>query len=149
MLIIYLPVLLLVMALVIDVGLLAITRSKIQAAADFGALAGAQNLNLEALQEGMIILDERMAKKDALRWTEENILRNLHPFISDQYLDISINVYNASAGIGLYDYHTGRIIYDPTVCVVIEAKHHFYFVHGIFGDQDIVVHADASVLTKD
>ena len=149
MFVIYLPVLMLIMALVIDVGLLAITRNKLQTAADFGALAGAQNLDLQELQEGTIILNRNAATKDAIRWAEENALRNLHSFIADRDLRIVANVYNASTENTYYDNHTGRIVTDPTVCVLIEAVHHFYFIHGVFGEQKIVVHADASVLTKE
>ena len=149
MFIIYLPVLLMIMALVIDVGLLIVIRNKLQAAADFGALAGAQNLNVQALQEGSIILDDSSAKRDATEWAEENVLRNLHPFMERLDLIITARVYNGSAANTLYDWHTGRAINDPTVCIVIEAVHQFYFIHGVFGDQWITVHADASVMTKE
>jgi uncharacterized membrane protein len=137
------------MALVIDVGFLAVVRNKMQAAADFGALAGVQNLNLEALQEGSIVLDSYAAKKDAKRWTEENVFRNLHPFIDAKDLEVSIKVHNSYPDKISYDCYNGRMISVPTVCVMIESDHQFYFIHGVFGKQKIVVHADASVLTKD
>jgi uncharacterized membrane protein len=149
MFIIYLPILLLITAMVIDVGLLIVSRNKLQAAADFAALAGAQNLDLEALQDGVIVLSESSARADAIRWARENTFRNLHTTLDESNLHVYVRVYNASDNLSLFDNHTGRKLRDPTVCVVIEAVHQFHFIHGVFGEQRIKVHADASVLTKE
>ena len=149
LLVIFLPVLLLIMALVIDVGLLATARNNLQAAADMGALAAAQNLDLKELQVGEIVILEKEAIKDGKLWTEENLFRNLPNLIECDETIVKVKVYNGSADRFMYDQYSGRRLEDPTVCIVIEASHKFYFIHGVFGKQKIIVHADASVLKRD
>ncbi len=120
MVVIMLPLFLLSLALVLDVGLLFITRTQAQAAVDMGALAGVQELDWDAAARGVLQLRPEEAERSAKEWTLRNLeaLRRARPGPGDVF--IKVEVYNASPDQPMTVRGTGRVISTPTVRV--EAK---------------------------
>ncbi|HHW27406.1 MAG TPA: hypothetical protein GXX23_08780 [Firmicutes bacterium] len=69
----FLPVAVLVVGLVCDLGTVFCVRKLVQAACDLGALAGVQELDWELLAEGIVAIDEASARRVAIAIAEENL----------------------------------------------------------------------------
>ncbi len=148
MVVLLLPVMIMIMGLVVDLGILVMYRGIAQSAADLGALAAAQNLNVERLEAGVIEINVKEAKADAIRWVEHNMHLNMPHLRTDSALDIFVEVYNVSSERPTYHRFTGRLIDDPTVCVLVKFPHQFLFFLKNVQDYEISLHSDASVVTE-
>ena len=143
LLVVFLPVLVAVMALMAETGRLFVVARRVQAAADLGALAGAQEVDLERLAEGERYLDEGRARTQAERLTREN-LRDLGGAAANAGLQVY--VINVATGPAAHP-RTGRLIRDPTVSVWVEVTVPLYLI-GWRSEVTLGAHADASVVEK-
>jgi hypothetical protein len=75
--IVCLPLFLLILSFVMDVGWMSAARGHLQLAADFGALAGVQELDYDALASGICILNQVQAENVARQFAMDNLSRNL------------------------------------------------------------------------
>lgn len=137
------PVLVAVMALVVETGRLFVIARWAQAAADLGALAGAQEVDLERLADGERYVDEERARVAAERITRDN-LRDLGGVVGSSH--VQVYVINVTGGPTTHP-RTGRLIHDPTVSVWVEVS---VPVHLVWWTQEarLAAHADASVVEK-
>ena len=139
----FLPVLVAALALVVETGRLFVLARWVQAAADLGALAGGQEVDLERLAEGERYLDEERAKKEAERVTGDN-LRDLGGVVRSSH--VQVYVINVVDGPTTHP-RTGRLIRDPTVSVWVEVSvpvRLAWWTHEV----RLTAHADASVVEK-
>jgi uncharacterized membrane protein len=139
----FLPVLVAAMALVVETGRLFVLARWAQAAADLGALAGAQEVDLEQLADGERYLDEERARLAADRITTDN-LRDLGGVVGSSR--VQVYVINVAEGPTIHP-RTGRFIRDPTVSVWVEVSvpvHLVWWTHQV----RLAAHADASVVEK-
>ncbi len=146
--VLFLPCLLAGAALVIDVGVLLTTRAQMAAAADMGALAGVQDLDYELLAEGRVVIRAATAISDATTWVEQNLARR--PFLEPGSTRVTVTVCNTEVEGG--DGRpacpvTGRLLQQPTVCVVVRAAARLPFLPRS-APVSVRVHADASVVGR-
>lgn len=139
----FVPVLAAVLSLVLETGRLFVVARWVQAAADLGALAGAQEVDLERLADGERWLDEARARAEALSVTGAN-LRDL----GARAMGTRVQVYvvNVTGGRAVHP-RTGRSIRDPTVSVWVEAEvpvRMAWWVRTV----RVSAHADASVVER-
>jgi len=113
-------------------------------AADLGALAGVQALDLDQLAQGRLHLLAGEASAKALEYARENILLNLGSL--SQGLDVQVHVINPE-GAAASDPITGRVINHPTVCVVLRLPVTLR-AGVVYWTQEINAHADASVVPR-
>jgi Flp pilus assembly protein TadG len=73
MLVLFLPVLLTCLYATCGLGALLLARARAQTAADLAALAAAQDVDLERLQEGERRLRPEDAARDAVAWARANL----------------------------------------------------------------------------
>lgn len=139
-----LPVVLASLALVADVGYLLWVRAALQAAADLGALAGAQELDLEALAEGRRALAPT-AGSSARRWAGENLAA--HPATARwaDLAEVGVLVIQADEQAPARHPWTGRTLRDPTVAVRIRLRVPLPWFGRPLGPVEVVARADASV----
>ncbi len=71
--IIFLPVALMSMGIVADLGMLFTAKRLVQAACDFGALAGCQELDWDLLAQGTVFIDETYGAARAVEYAERNL----------------------------------------------------------------------------
>lgn len=69
----FLPIAVLVVGLVCDLGAVFCVRKIVQAACDLGALAGVQELDWELLAEGTVAIEETTAQTVAVGVAQENL----------------------------------------------------------------------------
>ncbi len=145
--VLFLPCLLAGAALTIDAGALLAARAQLAAAADMGALAGAQDLDYAELAEGRVVILAAAAIEDAVAMAETNLASE--PFILPETVRVIVTVCNVGTGGGGPGRCpvTGRTLEDPTVCVLVRAA-----VRLPFGPRaapvTVGVHADASVVGR-
>ncbi|MDI3317462.1 MAG: pilus assembly protein [Bacillota bacterium] len=137
-----LPAFLLVLALVADVGRFFVLHSLAQSAADLGALAGVQELDLERLAEGERRLRTWEAEAAARAVADANAREAL---AGDRY-DLESLAINADAGAPRRHPWSGRLLRDPTVSVRIRVRAHSFFLAG--REVPIRVQGDASVMER-
>lgn len=139
----FIPVLVAVMALVLETGRLFVLARWAQAAADLGALAGVQEVDLERLADGERYVDEERARLAAERITRDN-LRDLGGVVGSSH--VQVYVINVAGGPTTHP-RTGRLIRDPTVSVWVEVSAP---VHLVWWTREVhlAAHADASVVEK-
>jgi len=140
----FLPVLVATMALVVETGRLFVAARRVQAACDLGALAGAQEVDLDRLAQGERYLDEERARIEAERITREN-LRELGG-VAAETGRVHVYVINVAGGPTAHP-RTGRLIRDPTVSVWVEVVVPVYLVWWT-SEVHLSAHADASVVEK-
>ncbi len=87
--ILFLPMALLSIGLVADLGVLFTVKRTVQAACDFGALAACQELDWDLLAEGQIVIDEFQGKAKAIHYTRQN-LQHIEHFISDSNIEVIV-----------------------------------------------------------
>lgn len=146
--VIFLPILLLVAGLVTDVGLLFVGRHLAYQAAELGALAGAQDVDLEQLAAGQVVLVESTARADALDFARRNVAASFPRLDLGRSLQVEATVYNASSTAPARHRQTGRILTDPTVSVDIRLDVPLHFLAALHQQATVRVRADASVRTK-
>lgn len=146
--VIFLPVLLLVAGLVTDVGLLFVSRHLAYHAAELGALAGAQDVDLDQLAVGKVVLVEATARADAADFARRNLAASFPRLDLARSLRVEATVYNASSLVPVRHRLTGRILTDPTVSVDITLNVPLYFLVSLRREAAVHVLADASVRTK-
>lgn len=146
--ILFLPIAALIVGLVLDVGYLFVARYQAGVAADLGALAGAQDVDLERLATGERWLVEEQARRDANDWTRANLRASL-PHGQGEEATVQVRVYNATAKHPLVNEVSGRILTDPTVVVSVEVPVRLHFVAFLARRVLVRVSADASVVPKE
>lgn len=139
----FVPVLVAALALVIETGRLFVLARRAQSAADLGALAGAQEVDLERLADGERYLDEGRARLAADRITTDN-LRDLGGVVGSSH--VQVYVINVVDGPTTHP-RTGRLIRDPTVSVWVEVNVPVRLVWWA-REVRLTAHADASVVEK-
>ncbi|MBE3519147.1 MAG: Tad domain-containing protein [Firmicutes bacterium] len=95
----YLPICILAMGMVFDLGLAFVVRQTAQAACDMGALAAVQELDWDKLAEGMVVINPAAARQQAADIT----FTNLAPLVRKGLVTepvISATVSNPSGGAG-------------------------------------------------
>ncbi|MDP2871754.1 MAG: hypothetical protein Q8P31_04370 [Bacillota bacterium] len=142
--VLFLPALLAVMAALFSLGQVVWYRHIAYQAADLGALAGVQALDLDQLAQGKLHLLTGEATARASEYAWENIVLALGPLPPG--LDVQVHVINP-AGADASDPITGRVIEYPTVCVVLRFPVNLR-VGPVQWTQDINAHADASVVPR-
>lgn len=146
--VLFLPALLLVVGLVTDAGLLFLSRHLAYHAAELGALAGAQDVDLEALADGRLLLLEPQAAETAAEYVRRNLTAAFPRRAAADLSEIAVRVYNASGDAPLVHAETGRRLVDPTVSVHLQIAVPLYFLRPLARDVTVRVRADASVRTK-
>jgi len=89
--VLFLPVALLCVGMVADLGLIFAARKCAQAACDLGALAGIQELDWEQLAQGLVFIDVEEGEKQALAVAWAN-MENVRTFVEN--VTIAARVYN-------------------------------------------------------
>lgn len=140
----FLPLVILLLALAADAGTLLAARGTAYAVADVAALAGVQELDLDLLAQGeRHILSgpaESQAHAVALRNLAENGLKDI--------TRVEVTVINASARSPRYHPWTGRLLTDPTVAVGIQIDMPLHFPSAAWRRARVAARADASVLPR-
>lgn len=134
----FMPVLLVVLALLAGLGHAMHVRQIAAIAADMGALAGVQCLDLAQLASGHLVLAPEGARAAAQEYVAKN-LPGATPVVE-------VTILNPATGSGL-DPLTGRVHAYATVCVVVRVWAHFR-LGPVSWQQEIVAHADASVVPR-
>ncbi|HSW10544.1 MAG TPA: pilus assembly protein TadG-related protein [Bacillota bacterium] len=145
MTVLLLPVLLLSLALVVDAGLVLLARQRAQGAADMAALAACQELDLESLARGELVLDESRARAAASDYAISNLAASFPGMDLPREAVVVVQVHNPTPQAPERDRVTGRKIVHPTVCVVIEVRVPLRLMRVSGGGIWVRVHADASV----
>ncbi|HEX6990225.1 MAG TPA: pilus assembly protein TadG-related protein [Bacillota bacterium] len=143
-----LPVLILSAGLVVDVAYLFWMRTVLQATADFAALAGAQNVDLEALARGERRLLVEPAAADARTWVRLNLAAHPATARYQDEADIDVVVTNAGPDHPARQRWTGRLLTDPTVSVRIGLRVKPFLVRSVLSEVEVAAVADASLLEK-
>jgi uncharacterized membrane protein len=146
MTVLLLPVILLSLALVADVGLLLLARQRAHGAADMAALAACQEVELALLARGELALDQASARARAVEYASMNLTAAFPGMDLARDAIVEVHVHNPTPGQPDRDRFTGREIIYPTVCVVIELRVPMWFLRVSGGGVRIRVHADASVV---
>ena len=146
--VLFLPVLLLTAGLVTDVGVLFVARHLAYHAAELGALAGAQDVDLRALAQGEVTLVEGQARADAEDYARRNLAASFPRLNAGESLVVTATAYNASAAGPMRHAGTGRLLTDPTVSVVVRLSLPLHFLAPLQRTATVGVHADASVKTR-
>ncbi len=69
----FLPIAVVCMGMVVDLGIMFCARKAVQSACDLGALAGVQNLDWDSLAEGVVLLDIARGEATAVQIALENL----------------------------------------------------------------------------
>jgi uncharacterized membrane protein len=144
-----LPVLLIVLALVVDAGTIFWARASLAAAADLAALAALQELDFEALARGQPRLVEAAAAAVARAWSLENVAARLGTRSAER-LEVRVTVYNGSTDQPLPHATSGRVLTVPTVCVHLRLPVRLPVAGLIMPGLSAVAqaHADAAVVPR-
>lgn len=142
----FLPIFVLALGLVLDLGVLFVQRQQATAAADMAVLAGAREIDLDRLARGERYLLSEPAAGAAREW----FFKNLRVSLGTEAGAASaiVRVYNATEANPAVDAVTGRHLRDPTVCLAGEIPARLYFLGFIVARPTLHVHADASLLLR-
>lgn len=146
--VLFLPLWLALATIAIDVAYIMWVHAGIRAAADLGALAAAQNLDLEALAQGDPEIIPEEAHRDARQWIMDNLRQQRSTAPWAEKADIRVWVLNGKPGAPLQHPLTGRIITDPTVAVEVSLPARVFLVPRKLGEIPLKVRADASVMGR-
>ena len=146
MTVLLLPVILLSLALVVDVGLVFLARQRAQAAADMAALAACQEVQLPLLTQGELALDEASARTKAMEYAGKNLAAAFPGMDLAGVAIVHVQIHNPTPQAPDRDRITGRELVHPTVCVVIELRVPLRILRVSRDGILIRVHADASVV---
>jgi Flp pilus assembly protein TadG len=134
----FIPVLLAALGLLAGLGAALHTRQLASIAADLGALAGAQCLDLERLASGQLIIVAEHARAAAVDYATRNL--------PGRVAAVEVTVMNPALGAGA-DPWSGRVHSHATVCVVVRLPARFR-LGPIRWEHVIHAHADASVVPR-
>jgi len=143
-----LPVLILSAGLVVDVAYLFWMRAALQATADFAALAGAQNIDLEALAQGERRLLVEQAAGDARHWARLNLAAHPATARYQDTAEVDVVVTNAQPGVPARQRWSGRLLTDPTVSVRVSLRVEPFLVRSVLPEVEVAALADAALLEK-
>jgi Flp pilus assembly protein TadG len=142
--VLFLPALLATMTALLSLGQGVWYRNLAYQAADLGALAGVQAVDLDQLALGKVRLVTDEARNRATEYARANIALSHAPALPA--LVIQVEVINPS-GAETRDPVTGRLLEYPTVCVALRFPVSFR-VGPLAWVQNITAHADASVVPR-
>jgi hypothetical protein len=131
----FLPVAVLSLGIVADLGVVFAARRLAQAACDLGALAGCQELDWDLLAQGTVLIDEDRGRARAIEYTRRNLesMENLFSEVS-----IAASVDNSSKDA-------------PRVVVEAEVVVHTYFLRwipGLHRGISLAVMSESSVVER-
>ncbi len=89
MIVLFLPVAVLSIGMVADLGLLFVSRKLVQSACDLGALAGCQELDWDLLAQGLVVISDEHGKATAVEIAWDN-LRDMNNVIRDVRLNVTV-----------------------------------------------------------
>ncbi|MHB8946881.1 MAG: pilus assembly protein TadG-related protein [Bacillota bacterium] len=144
--VLFLPVFLLTLGFVIDLGVLFVQRQQAMAAADMAVLAGAREIDLDKLARGERSLLPEAAAAVTRQWFASNLRASLGS--EAESASAVVHVYNATPANPATDPVTGRRLRDPTVCLAGQVSARLYFLAFIARETTLHVHADASLLLR-
>lgn len=147
LLLLMLPALLLITALVIDIGTLFCAKAVAYNAADMAALAAVQNLDLTKLAEGTRYVLPEAADVDVRAWLATNTVANWAG-VRPEDVAAAVAVYNPDGNQHLSHAGNGRSLGDPTVCVTVSFPVKLRFISFLVPQTRASAHADASVVRK-
>ena len=113
LIILWLPVLLLVAALVVDAGILFVAKYQFQAAVDLAALSAVQSVDWELLSEGVVQINE----DDAVFYAEDYLLANTASLLDTKPKELKVWVVNATEEQPQEHPLNGRDLEHPTVVI--------------------------------
>lgn len=143
------PALVLSAGFVLDYGLLFLIRQELQAVADMAALAGVQEVDLEALSRGERRFLPAAPRARAAECARLNLAALDRPWLVAERTEVETTVYEPEPEDPLFHHGDRRLLTDPTLCVVIRARVKPPFLSIWHRELEIEVHADASVLPID
>lgn len=131
--------------LAVDVGHLYGVRAALQAAADLGALAGAQEVDLDALARGQLRLRDGEAARAAERWTRDNLVA--HPMTAPlaAAAEVEVRVLHPERAQPARHPWSGRVVRYPTVAVRVAVRAPLPWTGRLVGPIRVWARADASV----
>lgn len=141
-LVLFMPVMVLLASLVLDLGNMLFVKQALSCAADMAALAGAQEVDLEKLWAGRRVLREGDAEARAGEAARLNVLWNLSRLPGVSELQVVSRAMNGSDQLAIGDE------FDPTVCVELRLPVGLRFFRSGSGKITLRAHAHASVLER-
>ncbi|HHY11492.1 MAG TPA: hypothetical protein GX529_02565 [Firmicutes bacterium] len=133
--ILFLPVAVLSIGIVADLGVLFSARRLVQAACDLGALAGCQELDWDLLAKGTVSIDENRGRAKAIEYVEKN-LESMESMFQEVNLRATVsNMPNC----------------EPAVTVQADVVVHTYFlrwVPGLGNGITITIISESSVVER-
>lgn len=139
-----LPLALVLLGSVTDVGFALWAQLQLRQACDLAALAAAQDLDLERLARGERWLLTAQAERDARAYVAAN-LAGRGPWAGGGYW-VEVQVLNASPRASLRHPWSGRELVDPTVAVRARGRVPTLFLRLLWPAMTVSAAADASVL---
>ncbi|HEY3316593.1 MAG TPA: pilus assembly protein TadG-related protein [Bacillota bacterium] len=146
MIVLFLPIFLLLLGLVIDIGVLFVQRQGAYSAADMAVLAGAREIDLDRLARGERYLNPAEAESATRTYFASNLAASLGSEASEA--TATVRVFNPPPGSPARDPVTGRLLADPTVCLSAVVPARLYFLAFITTSAPLRIHADASLLER-
>lgn len=143
------PAFMMLAGLALDCGLLFVMRQELQAIADFGALAGVQEVDLEALSAGERKFLPQAPVLTATQYVRQNIASALRPWLKPKQVHVEARTYEPGPGREVVHHGDGRLLRDPTVCVTVRAEIRPPLIGLLRGPLCLEAHADASILPRD
>ncbi len=143
--ILWLPVLLAVVSLVVNLGNLLVDRARLQASADLAALAAVQSVDWDAMAEGDVRLVEELADLEARDYSMANVqsLMDVDPE------EIFVWIVNASTDDPTPHPVTGGTLEHPTVILRLRAPGPGGLLTAAFGGVSMEAEADASIRPRE
>jgi len=144
-----LPVWVLMLGTMADVGLLFLVRTRLQAAVDMAALAAVQDVDLDRLASGERYIRPDAAARDGRRWARMNVDVGLQGIVEQDSFEVDVQVLNASPEEPLAHPVTRRVLVDPTVIVTARARMRLPFLGLVRGPVQVSARADAAVKERE
>lgn len=142
------PAFIMLAGLALDCGLLFVMRQELQAIADFGALAGVQEVDLEALSAGERRFLPQAPVLAATQYVRQNVASASRPWLKLEQVDVEARTYEPDPGQEVFHHRDGRPLKDPTVCVTVRAEIRSPLIGLLRGPLRLEAHADASILPR-
>jgi Flp pilus assembly protein TadG len=142
--VLFLPPLLAALLASVSIGQVITARHLAGHAADLGALAGVQELDLDALARGELVLIPAEARSRATEYARANLHR-MFPEL-DPGPEVYAEVLNPTEG-GSIDPLTGRVHLWPTVCVTVVLSVPVG-IGPLSAEIPVRAHADASAVPR-
>ncbi len=143
--VLWLPVLLAGLSLVVNLGHILVSRSRLQAAADMAALAAVQSVDWDAMMEGEVRLVRDLAEANA----RDYAVANLQSLLDREPEELEVWVINAAPGAPGNHPLTGSPLEYPTVVVRVSARGPGLWLGGDAGAFTLRAEADASLRPRE